>query len=383
MYRKRLTVARGLKRRRGRNSASSLKAVDFFCGAGGMSYGLAKSGIKVLAGIDCDESCCATYERNNEGAKFLHEDIAALLTKELGRKLRLRRYDDRLIFAACSPCQFWSKVNTDKKKSRSSAFLLHEFERFVNWYRPGFVVVENVPGLLSKKRVSLLPRFKKFLRKRKYAFAHAIINSNHYGVPQNRRRYLLIATRLTETVKLPPTTNKRFVVRDFLGKRNGFPPIAAGHQDTTQFLHTAANLSANNLKRMLRTPLDGGSRQSWKDDPQLQLPAYQEDDKIFRDVYARMFWDRAAPTITTRFNSFSNGRFGHPEENRAISLREGATLQTFPKRYAFVGTNRGAIARQIGNAVPPALAMRIGHHLLRVEKMASSKRCPSKKPRRN
>jgi DNA (cytosine-5)-methyltransferase 1 len=356
--------------------------VDFFCGAGGMSYGLAKSGIKVLAGIDLDVSCRKTYERNNRGTKFIHEDVASLSTKALCRKLRISRYDDRLIFAACSPCQFWSKVNTDKRKSRSSAFLLEEFLRFINWIRPGFVVVENVPGLLSKKRLSLLPQFKKFLRARKYAFAHAVVNSNDYGVPQNRRRYLLIATRLTQRVDLPPTTKKRFVVRDFLGRNNGFSTIEAGHQDSTQFLHTAASLSTENLKRIRRTPVNGGTRQSWRSDPKLQIPAYKQKDEIFRDVYARMFWDRPAPTITTRFNSFSNGRFGHPEEHRAISLREGATLQTFPKRYIFAGTNQGAIARQIGNAVPPALAKRIGHHLLRMKKMASSSRCPSKKPRR-
>ena len=361
MYRKRRTIFRKRNQKR-----SSLKAVDFFCGAGGMSYGLARSGIKVVAGIDCDESCRATYERNNQGARFLHEDVGVLSTKDLERKLRISRHDDRLIFAACSPCQFWSRVNTDKKKSRSSAFLLHEFERFVNWYRPGFVVVENVPGLLSKKRLSLLPRFKKFLRKRQYAFAHAIVNSNHYGVPQNRRRYLLIATRLAKAVQLPATTKKRFVVRDFLGTKNGFPAIEAGHEDSTQFLHTAASLSGDNLKRILCTPVDGGTRQSWKDDPQLQIPAYKDKDENFRDVYARMFWDRAAPTITTRFNSISNGRFGHPEENRAISLREGATLQTFPKRYVFIGTNQGAIARQIGNAVPPRLACRIGLHLIKI-----------------
>jgi len=359
-----------------------LKAVDFFCGAGGMSYGLAKAGIKVLAGIDCDGSCRETYERNNKPAKFIQKDVGKLSPQWLGKELNISKHDDRLIFVACSPCQFWSKINTDKKKNRESAFLLPEFERFVDWFRPAFVIIENVPGM-SKKRASLLPQFRRFLRERKYSFKQDIINSNFHGVPQNRLRYLLIATRLADSIHLPAPTAKRFVVRDFLGERNGFPSIPAGHQDSTQFLHTAASLSAANLKRVRRTRVDGGTRQSWKDDPQLQIPAYKQKDEIFRDVYARMFWDRAAPTITTRFNSFSNGRFGHPEENRAISLREGATLQTFPKRYIFVGTNQGTIARQIGNAVPPALAKCIGRHLLRVKKMSKSQSCRSKKPRHN
>jgi DNA (cytosine-5)-methyltransferase 1 len=121
-----------------------LKAVDFFCGAGGMSYGLAKAKIKVLAGIDCDNSCRATYERNNKPAKFLEKDIAKLSPQWLAKKLNISKQDDRLIFVACSPCQFWSKINTDKRKNKESAFLLAEFERFVNWFRPGFVIIENV-----------------------------------------------------------------------------------------------------------------------------------------------------------------------------------------------------------------------------------------------
>ena len=358
-----------------------LKAVDFFCGAGGMSYGFATAGIKVLAGIDFDDSCRETYERNNKSAKFFHKDIATLSTLSLAKQLRITRHDDRLIFAACSPCQFWSKVNTDRKKNRSSAFLLHEFERFVDWFRPGFVVIENVPGLLSKKRVSLLPRFKKFLRAKDYSFAHAVVNSNHYGVPQNRKRYLLIATRLTKNIQLPAPTTKRPVVRDFIGEKNGFGAIKAGHKDRTQFIHTAAGLSPENLKRIRRTRPNGGTRRSWKNDSKLQIPAYKDKDEMFRDVYARMFWKRPAPTITTRFNSFSNGRFGHPQEDRAISLREGATLQTFPKHYIFKATNQATIARQIGNAVPPALARRIGYYLTKLRLVASnSKKCPIRKP---
>jgi len=108
------------------------------------------------------------------------------------------------------------------------------------------------------------------------------------------------------------------------------------------------------------TPKNGGTRLSWKDVKELQIDAYRGDDTIFKDVYGRMLWDKPAPTITTRFNSFSNGRFGHPEENRAISLREGATLQTFPKTYIFTENNMAITARQIGNAVPPELARRIG-----------------------
>jgi DNA (cytosine-5)-methyltransferase 1 len=376
MHRKRLTISRQRKvKQHSRDRRRKLlKAIDFFCGAGGMSYGLAKAKIKVLAGIDCDESCRETYERNNKPAKFIEKNIAELSPSSLTRTLGISRNDDRLVFVACSPCQFWTKVNTDKRKSKSTVFLLAEFERFVDWFRPGFVLIENVPGLQSKKRPSILPPFKKFLRSRGYAIAHGVINANHFGVPQNRKRYLLIATRLTANVRLPGRTKVRPRVEDYLGVVNGFPSIPAGYKDKTVHLHVAAALSPKNLRRIAKTPPNGGTRKSWANDPELQIPAYKGKDNIFRDVYGRMYWKRPAPTITTRFNSLSNGRFGHPEENRAISLREGASLQTFPKHYAFKATNQATVARQIGNAVPPALAKRIGHHLSKLSRETSKLR---------
>jgi DNA (cytosine-5)-methyltransferase 1 len=164
-----------------------------------------------------------------------------------------------------------------------------------------------------------------------------------------------------------PYRNRKLTVENFIGIENGFTPISAGQSDKCKWrMHSAASLSSKNLSRMLETAKDGGTRDTWKRNPTLQIPAYEGRDDFFRDVYARMFWKKPAPTITTRFNSFSNGRFGHPTEDRAISLREGATLQTFPKRYRFVAKNKAAVARLIGNAVPPAMAQRIGRHLMKL-----------------
>ena len=345
----------------------TLKAVDFFSGAGGMSYGLQLAGIKVFAGIDNDLTCKETYEANIAGAKFIHEDIVNLTGPELGTQISLSRDDNNLIFAGCSPCQYWSKIRTDKTKSTKSAFLLQNFERFISYFRPGFVVVENVPGLSTNKRGSILPGFLNFLHRENYAFSDGIINTIYYGVPQQRKRYLLIATRLADTVSLPdPQHDSGLVLSNFIGVANGFKKIAAGNTDGSDFQHSAAKLSPKNLKRMRLTPKSGGDRSSWKDNKDLQIPAYEGKDNIFRDVYARMYWDRPAPTITTRFNSFSNGRFGHPEEDRAISIREGATLQTFPKNFVFKCTNMAGLARQIGNAVPPEIAKRIGTHIIKI-----------------
>ena len=346
-------------------SKTRLKAVDFFCGAGGMSYGLSQAGIKVIGGIDNSVDCRATYLANVPDAKYIRRDISRLSAPELGRRLGIESGDSDLIFAGCSPCQFWSKIRTDRTKSARTAFLLRQFQKFIRYFKPGFVVIENVPGLYSRRNETILFDFIDFLKRLGYSTSDGVINANHYGVPQNRMRYVLLATRLTTDVELPkadPTVSRN--VSDYLGKENGFTPIAAGHRDDTAFRHTAAGLSEQNLKRIAITPKNGGDRSSWACDDELQIDAYKGRDEIFRDVYGRMSWDRPAPTITTRFHSLSNGRFGHPEEDRAISIREGATLQTFPKTYEFHCSNLSGLARQIGNAVPPELARRIGEHLV-------------------
>lgn len=344
-----------------------LKAVDFFCGAGGMSRGLLDAGIKVLGGIDNAPDCRLTYERNISGAKFIKHDICTLTAKSLGTRLGLQPNDPTLIFAGCSPCQFWSKIRTDKSKSERTAFLLKQFQKFIRHFRPGFVVVENVPGLYRRKSESILPGFFDFLKKNHYVWDDGVINASHYGVPQNRMRYLLVATRLKDSITLPPSTGcNPKKVRDFIGAVHGFQPILAGHRDEDDRQHWASGLSDANLRRIQLTPKSGGDRSAWKDNEELQIPAYEGKDDIFRDVYGRMSWDRPAPTITTRFHSLSNGRFGHPEEDRAISIREGAALQTFPDEFRFYGSNLQSLAKQIGNAVPPELAKRIGEHLISI-----------------
>lgn len=348
-------------------NTKALKAIDFFCGAGGMSFGLQQAGIEVLAGIDNSSQCRETYIANISNAKYIKHDISTLSAPELGRRVDIVPDDANLVFAGCSPCQFWSKIRTDKTRSAQTAHLLKQFQKFIRYFRPGFVIVENVPGLYRRKDESILPDFLHFLHREGYAWDDGVINANHYGVPQNRIRYLLVATRLVDQIKLPaPQSSNSLTVQDFIGAKNGFAQIPAGHRDETEMLHSAAALSPENLRRIAMTERSGGDRMAWSKDAELQIPAYEGRDNIFRDVYGRMFWDRPAPTITTRFNSFSNGRFGHPEENRAISIREGARLQTFPMEYNFQGSSLNSLAKQIGNAVPPELARRIGLHLLSV-----------------
>ena len=341
-----------------------MKAIDFFCGAGGMTYGISQSGIDVLAGVDNDPKCRETYEINNPNSEFIEIDIHDLSEEELARVTGIEKDDDSLVFICCSPCQYWTKINTIKEKSKISKNLLTEFRRFVSYFRPAYIVIENVPGLLNNKKEKVLDNFLDFLKDESYVYDHDIINANYHGVPQNRKRYLLNATWLSDTIQLPEAEYDRSqTVRNYIGVHNGFPAVEDGHKDKTDFMHTTAFLSYKNKDRIRKTPKDGGTRLSWKDDPELQIDAYRCKDNIFRDVYGRMFWNKPAPTITTRFNSLSNGRFGHPEEDRALSLREGATLQTFPKRYRFRGKQESINARLIGNAVPPDLAKRIGNKI--------------------
>jgi DNA (cytosine-5)-methyltransferase 1 len=342
------------------------KAVDFFCGAGGMTYGLELAGIKVIAGIDIDEECKETYEVNNPGSQFILADIKKLSEADFQRITGIDRNDDSMTFIGCSPCQYWTHINTLKNKSEETKNLLGEFRRFVDYFRPGFIVIENVPGLSKKKKESKLDYFLEYLEDNGYAFAHEVINANYYGVPQNRKRFILLASRIMKNVKIPESQkDASLVVKNFIGVNNGFAEIEAGHKDESDFQHTSAPLSGKNLQRLEKTPPDGGNRWAWKDDPYLQINAYKGKDDIFRDVYGRMFWNKPAPTITTKFIRTSNGRFSHPEEHRGLSLREGATLQTFPINYVFKGPGIDSVAKQIGNAVPPELARRIGEALIK------------------
>ena len=340
---------------------TKLKAIDFFCSGGGMSFGMQQAGIDVVAGVDFDPDCKATYETNVKGAKYILADVSDLKEEDLVKEVDIKKNDDNLILIGCSPCQYWTIIRTSKNKSAQSKDLLHEFHRFVKFYNPGYVVVENVPGIMKKTKESGLNRFVEDLERRGYQVDYDVRNLNNYGVPETRKRFSLIANRITDKKIFPKPNNTNPTVADFIGEKNGFSKISAGHKDFTEFKHTTAGLSQDNLKRLKLTPKNGGSRKSWAD-TDLQLKAYKKkDSKIsFNDTYGRMSWDKPAPTITTKFFSISNGRFAHPEEDRPISLREGATLQTFPKSYNFIANSVSVIARMIGNAVPPLYAKQLG-----------------------
>jgi DNA-methyltransferase (dcm) len=345
---------------------NTLKAIDFFCGSGGMTSGFKNAGIEVLAGIDIEKGCEETYIENNKPAKFLCEDIKEMTFEKLIQETEIEKNDDKLIFIGCSPCQYWSVISTDKTKAAKTKNLLQDFQNFVEYFKPGYVVLENVPGITTRKE-SPLQSFLKFLDENNYGYDNKIINVSHYGVPQTRKRYILLASRISEKkeIKIPepdtkenPPTVGQFIIDD-----PDFYEIECGHKDLTEFNHTVAGLHQDNIERLKLTP-EGCGNENWRTDSRLKIKAH-ENNNGFKDVYGRMHRDKVGPTITTKFFSISNGRFGHPTQLRAISIREGATLQTFDKSYVFKGTSVAANARMIGNAVPPALAERIANTIVK------------------
>jgi len=349
-------------------SIKKLKAIDFFSGAGGLTHGLKAAGIDVVAGIDNDGICKETFELNNEGAVFLEKDITKYQPSELERELKIKRNDNSMIFAGCAPCQFWSIIRTSKEKSKKTKNLILDFQKFIEYFNPGFVIVENVPGISSKKE-SPMGHFISALESLGYNVAHHVTDMSLYGIPQKRRRFTLLASRVSP-ISLPKPTGKKLTVKDVIGIKHGFQKIKAGTVDNTDFLHTAAHLSEKNTKRIQLTRKDGGDRSAWQNRKKYRLACYSSGEKKFYDTYGRMWWGRPSPTITTKFFSISNGRFAHPEEDRAISLREGATLQTFPKDYKFIGNSIASIAKMIGNAVPPEFAKIIGNQIVQAAKNA-------------
>jgi len=340
------------------------KAVDFFCSGGGMSYGMQQAGVKILAGIDFDKNCEETYKTNIKDAEFILADVFELKEAELEQRLSLKKDDDNLVLIGCSPCQFWSIINTTREKSEKSKNLLNEFRRFVEYFKSGYVVVENVPGVFRRKKESGLDGFIKWLESNGYKVHFKVHEVSEYGVPQHRKRFTLIANRVTNKKIKPPKSPKKITVRDVLGEKNGFPKIKAGHKDNTPFMHTVAGLKEINIKRLALTEKNGGTRLSYADNEELAPECHKNNKESFKDTYGRMWWDRPSPTITTKFFSISNGRFAHPEEDRALSLREGAVLQSFPKDYIFKTTSIANTARMIGNAVPPKYAEAIGKAII-------------------
>lgn len=337
--------------------------VDMFCGAGGLTHGFVLEGFRVVAGIDSDESCRYAYEHNNDGARFIQARIEDLDPSALAR---LFPAGDLKILVGCAPCQPFSKYAQSRRSTDDKWRLLEAFADTIEAVRPDIVSMENVPALMTFRGGSIFAAFVAQLEVR-YRVTYQVVDCRQYGIPQRRKRLVLFASRFGE-ISLENaliTEQKRYsTVSETIGN---LPTIAAGQICSTDPLHRASALTELNLQR-IRASRPGGTWRDW--DPQLVTECHaKETGKSYPSVYGRMTWMDPAPTITTQFHGYGNGRFGHPEQDRAISLREAALLQTFPQSYEFVAPDGpwhfATVARHIGNAVPVELGRVIARSIKR------------------
>jgi DNA (cytosine-5)-methyltransferase 1 len=336
-------------------------AVDLFCGAGGLSCGLSRAGIKTAAGLDLNPACEYPFVKNNKTAFVLGdaEDLEPGFVSSLYPKHCIR------VLAGCVPCQPFSMYTGRYRKGGSTderGNLLRVFARHVREVMPEVVVSENVDGL-TKEGVFL--DFVEELLSLGYSIRASSADCRNYGVPQTRRRLVLLASRLGDIRFTEPTHegDKVPTVRQAIGH---LPAIRDGETSVGDPLHVAAKLSELNLRR-IKSSKPGGTWRDWDEDLRLSCHG-KKSGKNYVSVYGRMSWDTPAPTVTTQFYGYGNGRFGHPEQDRALSLREGALLQSFPEDYTFAKKGEKVkmreIATLIGNAVPVKLAEAIGKSVM-------------------
>lgn len=371
----------GSRFRHSPNLRKPVKVIDFFSGCGGTSFGLREAGMEIALGLDNDYDAGQTFRANFPESAFLCVDIRRLPTRSLGRFID-PYLDHPLLFSACAPCQPFSQQRRGAVSSGDKRFgLLSHLLRFVRRYRPELLFVENVAGLRKSgiKRGGF-ESFTRTLQRLGYNTVHRVVSSRDYGVPQRRARLLLLASRIGPIV-FPNRTHgpdsqcpQYATVADWIGH---LPVISAGETHPALPNHRAANLSPLNLQRIRATPLGGGLG----DLPTELVPNCHKSGFLgYTDVYGRLRWDAPAPALTTRCISFSNGRFGHPEQDRALSVREAACLQTFPTDFVFTG-NLNSQAKQVGNAVPTLLARRFGECIAdHVSGFAHESGVPLRKP---
>ena len=336
---------------------SPIVAADLFCGVGGLTHGLARAGIQVRLGVDLDPACRFPLEANN-AARFMEADVAQLDPSDIHSAFE----DSELtLLAGCAPCQPFSSYSQSARRNgpHEDWELLSSFLKLVLSVRPNLVTMENVPPLREQQ---IFKDFVHALLSAGYFVDFEVVDGSRIGLPQRRRRLVLVAS-LLGPIDIPEASHAAVTVNDVIFD---LPAIEAGTADPTDPLHASASLSELNLER-IRHSKPG---RTWRDWPEeiVAICHKRKSGSTYPSVYGRMEWDQPAPTMTTQCYGFGNGRFGHPEQDRAISLREAAMLQSFPKDYELVPKGAAIVfstlGRLIGNAVPVLLGEFIGKILV-------------------
>jgi DNA (cytosine-5)-methyltransferase 1 len=341
---------------------NKINAIDLFCGVGGLTKGLSDANINVIAGFDIVNSLKATYENNNVGTKYLNKDVSKIEVKDIKNLTDCNK--NKFLLAGCAPCQPFSTQNKNRKKNTDHRrTLIYYFANLIRDTSPDFVFMENVPGL-EKLEPDMLDYFIKILNSQGYSWDKKIVDAASYGAPQHRKRFVLMAAKTNKNISIP--------IGSFNGKDKPFitvrqcishlPKISAGETHTKIKNHKSAGLSDINKKRIRATKKSGGGRLDWHSSLWLEC---HKNTSGYKDVYGRIDWDKPSPTLTTRFYGYSCGRYGHPDQDRALSIKEGALLQTFPNDYIFEESNSmESLGKQIGNAVPPKMAKVFGEYFM-------------------
>lgn len=336
--------------------------IDSFCGAGGLGLGLKRAGFDILLSFDIDRLCIETIKRNSKyfGHPAETADISDMLNGAILKKCELKR-GELFLLAGGPPCQGFS-VQRRGSDTDSRNDLVLKYGKLIDELFPYFFVMENVTGLAGKRGKTILQQLIENVEEIGYYVYVKLLDAQDYGVPQRRKRYIIVGERkdMGKHYEYPSSTGIHRTVRDVIGWLPEPPEDGSDHPEIS--LHRRDKLSELNLQR-IRAIKEGQGRDDLPDN--LLADCHKVDSSVigFRSVYGRMAWDDVAPTITARFDSFTRGKFGHPVQDRSISLREGALLQTFPQDFEFVG-NKVDIARQIGNAVPPMMAECIGKSII-------------------
>lgn len=337
-----------------------VQVIDLFCGIGGLTCGLIEAGLNVIAGFDIDPTCQYTYEHNNHVPYHLR-NIREVLGGEINN---LYDIDAVKVLVGCAPCQPFSQMRFKMGQANindEKYNLLLEFGRIIEDTHPDVISMENVPQI---RETEVYREFMALLDRNHYHYDTQVVYCPNYGIPQTRRRFVLVGSQLGHIELIEPTHYPQNVhVSDFILE---LPALEAGETDPDDPLHRASALSQLNLRR-IRASIPGGTWHDWPEE--LRCACHRKKSgTTYASVYGRMTWEQIGPTITTQFYNYGTGRFGHPQQDRALSLREGAILQTFPRNYDFVDPDREFvtrdIARHIGNAVPVRLGEIIGQSII-------------------